>query len=575
MTSSRQWQIVVRTEGSADIGLGHLSRCAGVVSFLQRIGACRAMFLIGQASAEAARGVVGDLPGVSVAVLESGEMEAEVVQRICANDCHLMLVDSYEFSVDACRMLKHQLPTVPILAIDDGGEKRGYPVDGFLSFGLGADAGMYPEAKLSSSVVGPKFFPLRPDLARVAELGRTGAEKVRRLLITMGGSDPERQTARVARLARGVRGLEAVDVVLGPAFGPADDVREAVAGDPRFTIHRAPENYADLVAQADLAVSGAGTSAMELMACGVPTVLMTLADNQRATEAAVRRHRCGIAVGDCRRVSDDDIRDAVESLVRDDIARRGIVASGRRLVDGRGGERLARFLVNFMAGVHGDAYSEEAVRDEYEQASRSAAEHEKLKWGSSEGMLNRYRLALHAVDWSRVSTWLDVGCGTGAFLREAETSHCFDRFVGVDLSPSLLRFAAEKDYATPGRSFSCQSFMDPVDGAPFDLVTCIGVLQKCGVPLRKAVARLAELVRPGGTVFVTTKHRGWKRFGDEGFVPHPGHHWFALSEVLEAFAGAGLRVERVRGFEPRAELSECAPEESHSIAVLAVRESFR
>jgi len=166
-----------------------------------------------------------------------------------------------------------------------------------------------------------------------------------------------------------------------------------------------------------------------------------------------------------------------------------------------------------------------------------------------------------------------VGCGTGAFLSAVEGRFWIGKFLGLDLSPALISFACSRSYATGQREFRCQDFMDDVKNGAFDLVTAIGVLQKCGISLRKAVARLAELVKPNGQVFVTTKNLDWKMFSNPGFNPRIGHHWFHMEDIKAAFSLAGLKIIMMEGFEPRIKEKTCPPEESHSIYVLAQKRS--
>ncbi|MDA3647766.1 class I SAM-dependent methyltransferase [Saccharopolyspora indica] len=97
---------------------------------------------------------------------------------------------------------------------------------------------------------------------------------------------------------------------------------------------------------------------------------------------------------------------------------------------------------------------------------------------------------------------LDVGCGTGAFARElAERAEHVD---AVDVSPEMI----ERASGAPASNvrWLCGDLLDlSLDASGYDAVTAISSLHH--MPLRPALRRLAELVRPGGTLAVVGHYR--------------------------------------------------------------------
>jgi 2-polyprenyl-3-methyl-5-hydroxy-6-metoxy-1,4-benzoquinol methylase len=336
-----------------------------------------------------------------------------------------------------------------------------------------------------------------------------------------------------------------------------------------MVIHHAPEDFASLMEHADLAITGGGTTCNELLFFGVPIGVLIIAENQEQVGRVVEHYGCGKSLGRYDLVSDNELLLSIRNLVENTRCLSKMSSNCKKLVDGKGGQRIADFINNFLLEYHEDQYCLQEVAEEYESASFAHEEYAKAKWGSHCGMLTRFRLAAHLVDKQTVDSWLDVGCGTGNLLHEVEKTVCIDRFVGVDFSKSLVSQALAKIYKTPSSLFFCQNFMDLISHEPFDVVTCIGLLQKCGVPLRNAVARLASLVRPGGQLFVTTKNLDWRKFKEVGCDPCKEHHWFRLAEIRESFFFAGLRILAMNGFEPRDGIKPIPLEDAHSIYVLA------
>lgn len=146
---------------------------------------------------------------------------------------------------------------------------------------------------------------------------------------------------------------------------------------------------------------------------------------------------------------------------------------------------------------------------------------------------------------------LDLACGTGRHARRlVELGH---RVVGIDLTPEMLRRAAE---SVPQASFREGDLREiPATSGEHDLVVC--GLALAHVPdLPRAVNEMARVLRVGGIAIVSVlhpmlAHLGWHApFEDEDgrrrFVrEHPHGH----ADYFEAFRSAGLQV--LRCLEPR------------------------
>ncbi|HEX8186876.1 MAG TPA: class I SAM-dependent methyltransferase [Pyrinomonadaceae bacterium] len=94
---------------------------------------------------------------------------------------------------------------------------------------------------------------------------------------------------------------------------------------------------------------------------------------------------------------------------------------------------------------------------------------------------------------------LDVGCGTGAFSRVlAKTS---GRVLALDLSPNMIRLAAERSARFPNIDFEVADVLTlelPAEG--FDCVATVATLHH--LPIREVLPKLKRALRPGGVLLV-------------------------------------------------------------------------
>lgn len=214
------------------------------------------------------------------------------------------------------------------------------------------------------------------------------------------------------------------------------------------------------------------------------------------------------------------------------------------------------------------AYSKHLIELEYDTAATAEEEYAKVKWGSQCSMLNRFHLAMRCIDFSKVERWLDVGCGTGAFQALVCATYPHVAVAAVDLSSQLLDFARNRS-DTCGVDFRQIDFLD-LNDTSFDLITCIGVLQKTTMTPAQFFQHAAKLLVPGGLLYIDTKHAGWNKFGEPGFSPEPNHEWFMLDALCEALTTAGFTLETAQGFLPdTGKLVEAS--ESHTIFCIARR----
>ncbi|WP_270934545.1 class I SAM-dependent methyltransferase [Falsiroseomonas oryzae] len=172
--------------------------------------------------------------------------------------------------------------------------------------------------------------------------------------------------------------------------------------------------------------------------------------------------------------------------------------------------------------------------------------------------------------------WLDVGCGNGAFT-ELVCDRCAPVVVeGVDPSDGQLDFARTRLAGRPVRLQRGDAMALPFAGGSFDVAAMALVIFFVPDPAQ-AVAEMARVVRPGGTVAAYA----WD-FPAGGFPlepiqaelralgldpPRPPHFAVARADALRAlWAGAGLAGVETRAIVVRRSFAGLAEFWSHSLS---------
>ncbi len=194
-------------------------------------------------------------------------------------------------------------------------------------------------------LLGPRYALLRPEYAqyRATMAPRTG--DIKRVLVYMGGADNANITGKVLAALSAVQlaHLE-VDVVIGPNFIHKAGVTEQAGARPNTHIHGPRPHLADLMATADLTVGAGGATTWERLCMGLPSLVLSIAENQiPACEALVSSGLIRYLGG----AHDLDVA-AIESALIEALAvtgqLRALATSNQTLVDGRGVNRVAEAL---------------------------------------------------------------------------------------------------------------------------------------------------------------------------------------------------------------------------------------
>jgi len=171
-------------------------------------------------------------------------------------------------------------------------------------------------------------------------------KKARKVLVTMGGADPDNVTLKCIEAIENLNDPHIeVKVIIGPANTHKDVLVEAMLS-MQCSVHCVENtmNMPKLMAWADLAISSAGSTCWEVLFMQLPAVVIILAENQKAI--AEKLHRLGLAVniGWHENSSSKMIMESVHRMSHDEQFRIDLVSRSRSTIDGLGAERLLREL---------------------------------------------------------------------------------------------------------------------------------------------------------------------------------------------------------------------------------------
>lgn len=234
-----------------------------------------------------------------------------------------------------------------IMVIDDLAD-RPHDCDLLLDQNLVADGGARYDGLLPAhcgKLLGPKYALLQSEYAELHPRTPPREGPVQRVLIYFGGADTDNLTGRAIAACLSLRRTDvALDVVIDPNSPHAESIRRQVQGERQITLHTRLPSLASLMVKADLAIGGGGATSWERCCLGLPTLVITLAENQKPIAAELDRRGLIRWLG-----HRDDVSEAGLAQALGDLLNAGLPAAWsahcRRLVDGRGTERVRDIML--------------------------------------------------------------------------------------------------------------------------------------------------------------------------------------------------------------------------------------
>jgi UDP-2,4-diacetamido-2,4,6-trideoxy-beta-L-altropyranose hydrolase len=141
-------------------------------------------------------------------------------------------------------------------------------------------------------LLGPQYALLQPEYVSLRPRAPPRLNQIRRVLVFFGGVDQHNVTglAVSAFLALG-RSDVVLDVVLSSQCPHAAAVREQAGGHTNVVVHESFPSLAPLILSADLALGAGGATSLERCCLGLPSLVITIADNQKHIAAELDRRK--------------------------------------------------------------------------------------------------------------------------------------------------------------------------------------------------------------------------------------------------------------------------------------------
>jgi UDP-2,4-diacetamido-2,4,6-trideoxy-beta-L-altropyranose hydrolase len=338
--------LLIRADASVHIGTGHVMRCLALAQAWMQQGGQAIALMTKTTSALESRLTSESVQVLHLESVAGSQKDAretvQIAQRVGAI---WVVVDGYQFSAEYQRILKEN--GLQLLVLDDYGHAEHYWADIVLNQNISADISLYPNREpYTQLLLGPRFALLRQEFWDWQGWQRQIPAIARKILVTLGGSDPDNVTLKVIQALQQVQidDLQVVAVV-GASNPHFEALLKAVESSQHsIRLERNVTNMPKLMAWADIAISGGGSTCWELAFMGLPSLTLILAKNQQVIAEKLDAIGLAINSGWHSEISTEHLAEQISQPLSLLQLRTDMSNTSYALVDGEGSERILMYL---------------------------------------------------------------------------------------------------------------------------------------------------------------------------------------------------------------------------------------
>ena len=301
-------KILIRVDSSYEIGAGHFMRCLSLANALKE--ASHSVCFSSRTLLPKHKELITEYSHDFLPILISQEFEDECNSTKCLwseehqiSDAKYCITNSVRVGAEWIIVDHYNLDEIwekrvaskrrKLMVIDDMANRK-HACDALVDYTFNRTEADYKNlvSENCQLYIGSRFSIIKPSIIKAKESRKNSvaAAKVKKIGILMGATDPLGLSVKTLTEINRVpisKDMEKI-VILGPGNRSINDLKSAVKLD---NIHNVsflsdPQNYSEVIASLDYAVSACGSTAIELIYLGVPSVLVPAVENQTASAKA-------------------------------------------------------------------------------------------------------------------------------------------------------------------------------------------------------------------------------------------------------------------------------------------------
>ena len=260
-------KVFIITEGSSNIGFGHITRCTSLYQAFEEKGILPIFLIHGDETVKYL------LNNKNHDIFNWLTEEAKLLTLIESAD--VVIIDSYLANYDFHKKISN-LAKVPVY-IDDN-KRIDYPRGVVINGTVYADELNYPAKKDVTYLLGSEYIPIRKEFWDVPD--KAIRENIKTIMVTFGGDDARNMTPIILTLVKENFPALTKKVIIGKGFKNTEQIESLKDDKTDLIYYPDAAGMKKAMFKSDVAISASGQTLSELARVGLPTIAISVAENQ-------------------------------------------------------------------------------------------------------------------------------------------------------------------------------------------------------------------------------------------------------------------------------------------------------
>ena len=334
-------KVVFRVDGGKKIGLGHVTRCLALADILRKD--FQIQFFCQPIDEDVLTMIKGDKFEVIMLPLKNDWIKEAELFKSYIDDACIVILDGYIFREEYQRIIKTRC--YKLVCIDDINDYYFY-ADIVINHSEHAKFIKYQTELHTKKLFGGDYALLRKPFYENCDFKRTYDSTVKKLLISMGGADPENQTLKVLKSIELLNENLTVNVVIGLANPYYKNISQWINTSRKKNIflysNLQASEMCDQIIQNDLIITTGSTTAWEACCIGIPMIVGVIADNQIQIASVLARMKAAVNIGFYKTATLEGLSNAYRKILKNKQFCYELVENQKKIVDGKAKKRYQK-----------------------------------------------------------------------------------------------------------------------------------------------------------------------------------------------------------------------------------------
>lgn len=294
----KQLKAIIRADGNSQVGMGHIVRTSVLADELRKD-----MDVIYVVSKDSDKGIEFlNQKGYQVEVVDKESLFS--VYEALKSD--LIITDYYGIDQEYIQRVRSLFPVVTYIS-----DYSDQPIeaDFIINQNFMAEEINYQANAQCVRLLGSQFTMLREEFREIPAIEIKN--NISDIFVTVGGGDPNNWMQYILEELQLDR--YRYHVIIGPGFSHQEKLVKIFENKKNIIFYK-NARLSDIMQKCDLAISTCGSTLYELGSLGIPTIGVSLVDNQIPIGQEMGEHGCVLYLGDLRDGLNMKLDQAIESL---------------------------------------------------------------------------------------------------------------------------------------------------------------------------------------------------------------------------------------------------------------------